>query len=63
MVAWNIVFMVLGLVALLESLIILLFPDKSINIMKKWLKEKSLKRAGLIELIIALILILIGMNI
>lgn len=63
MVAWNIVFMIIGLIALIESMIVLLFPHWSVNVMKKWLKEKSLKKAGLIELIIALILILIGINI
>lgn len=63
-IEWGLVMLILGVVALIESLIILLFPDKSINLGRKWLKSpKIFKKIGLIELIIAIILLLIGMNI
>ena len=58
------IILILGLVGLLESLIILIFPHWSINFGKKWMKNpKTLKKAALIELIFAIILILIGMNV
>lgn len=63
MVAWGTVFSIIGVIALVEALIILIFPKWTINIGKKWLKPKALKKIGWIELIIAIIVILIGMNI
>lgn len=64
MVSANVIFMILGLVALLDSLVVLLFPNWAMKTMKSWMKSnKSLRRVGTIELIIALIIILIGMNI
>lgn len=63
MAAWGNVLLILGILALIEGLIVLIFPGWSINIGKKWLKPKFLRKAGWIELIVAIILILIGMNI
>lgn len=60
----NIVFMTIGIVALVESLIVLLFPKWSIKQGRIILKNaKNLKKAMILELIFGLILILIGMNI
>ncbi len=56
----NIVLMTLGIVALIESIIVLLFPKVMIKICKNL---KALKKAGWWEFVIALILILVGMNI
>lgn len=60
----NIVLMILGLVLLADSLIVLFFPNWAIRTMRKWIKSvKTLRRVGFWELLIALILFLIGMNI
>ena len=62
------VILIIGILALIESLFALLLPKvgvkilKKMNIMKRWQNTKAVKKAGLIELIIAIILILIGMN-
>jgi len=63
MAAWGSVLLILGILALIEGLIVLIFPKWTISISKKWLKPKFLKKAGWIEVVIAIILILIGMNI
>lgn len=56
--------MTLGIAALIESLIVLFFPKWSIRTGKRVLKNmKNVKKASVIELIVAIILILIGMNI
>ncbi len=63
MVMWDIVLLIVGIIALLESLIILFFPHWSINLGKKAFKnQKTLKKIAITELIIAIILLLIGMN-
>ena len=60
----NIVFMTLGIIALVESLIVLLFPKWGIRIVKGIAKNaKNLKKAMIVELIFGLILFFIGMNI
>ena len=60
----NIVLMTLGIAALIESLIVLFFPNWTIKTGKMLVKNmRNVKRAGIVELIIAIILILIGMNI
>jgi len=63
MAAWGTVLLILGILALIESLIVLIFPKWSISLVKKWSKPKFLKKAGWIELVAAIILILIGMSI
>ena len=63
MTVWGNVLLILGILALIEGLIVLLFPRWTISISKKWLKPKFIKKAGWIEVAIAIILILIGMNI
>jgi len=56
--------MTLGIAALIESLIVLFFPKWCIRTGKRVLKNmKNVKKASVIELIVAIILILIGMNI
>lgn len=58
------VLLILGIITLIGSLIILIFPKISMGFMRKISKNpKAVKKAGLIELIVAVILILIGMNI
>ena len=57
------VLLILGVLALIEGLMILVFPKWTISIVKKWTKPKFFKKAGWIEVVIAIILILIGMNI
>ena len=57
------VLLILGVLALIEGLMILVFPKWTISIVKKWTKPKFLKKARWIEVVIAIILILIGMNI
>ena len=63
------IILIIGILALIESLFALLFPKVGIKIlkkikkMKKWQNVKTIKKMGWIELIIAIILILIGMNI
>ena len=60
----NIVLITLGIVALVESLLVLFFPKAMIKIGRSWMKNiKAVRKAGVIELIVAIILILIGMNI
>ena len=60
----NIVLLTLGIAALIESVVALIFPNWTIKIGKALLKNmKSVKKVGVIELIVAIILILIGMNI
>ena len=63
MVAWGTVLLILGILALIESLTVLIFPKWSISLVKKWSKPKFLKKAGWVELVVAIILIIIGMNI
>jgi uncharacterized protein YjeT (DUF2065 family) len=61
---WNTVFLVLGVVALLEGLVATFFPKWARKIGVDMLKSiKNVRKIGIIEVIIALILILIGMNI
>jgi len=60
----NIVLMTLGIVALAESILVLLFPKAMMKLGRSWMKNiKAVRKAGFIELIIAIILILIGMNV
>ena len=55
---------ILGLLMLIESLIALIFPSWTLNFAKKFVKNtKTIKKVGIIELVVALVLILIGMNI
>lgn len=56
----NIVLMTIGIVALVESIIVILFPKAVIKICRN---AKALKKAGWWEFVIAIILLLIGMNI
>ena len=60
---WGSVLLILGILALIEGLMILIFPKWTISLVKKWSKPKFLKKAGWIEVVVAIILILIGMNI
>jgi uncharacterized protein YjeT (DUF2065 family) len=58
------VLLIIGILALIEGGIISLFPDWSMKLMKSMVKSaKKLRQIGIIEIIIALVLILIGMNI
>jgi len=60
----HIVFLTIGILLLIESIIVLLFPNWTTKTRRVLVKNmKNVKKAGIIELIIAIILILIGMNI
>jgi len=60
----HIVFLTIGILLLIESLIVLLFPNWTTKTKRVLAKNvKTVKKAGIVELIVALILILIGMNI
>jgi len=60
----HIVFLTIGILLLIESIIVLLFPKWIIKTRRVMIKSmKNIKKAGTLELIIAIILILIGMNI
>jgi len=60
----HIVFLTIGILLLIESIIVLLFPNWTTKIRRVLVKNiKNVKKAGVIELVIAIILILIGMNI
>ena len=64
MISTNAVVMIIGIVFLLDSLIVLIFPKWCLKATRRWLKtQKSLKRVAIIELLISLIILLIGMNI
>jgi len=56
--------MTLGILLLIESLIVLFFPNWATKTKRVLAKNvKTVKKAGIVELIVAIILILIGMNI
>lgn len=60
---FNAVILIIGILGLIESLLILIFPDQTRGLLIKIFKEKNvLIQAGVIELILAIILILVGMN-
>ncbi|MBA7694660.1 hypothetical protein ES703_103273 [subsurface metagenome] len=60
----HIVFLTIGILLLIESIIVLLFPNWTTKTRRVLVKNiKNVKKAGIVELIIAIILILIGMNI
>ncbi|HUW43975.1 MAG TPA: hypothetical protein VMV95_03390 [Bacillota bacterium] len=56
----NIVLMTLGIIAFIESLIVLIFPKAMIKMCRNM---KALKKAGWLEFVIAIIIFMIGMNI
>jgi len=60
----NIVLMTLGIALLIESVIILLFLKPAFKTVKALVRNiKIMKKVEIITLIVAIILILIGMNI
>jgi len=60
----NIVFLTIGILLLIESIIVLLFPNWTMKTRRVLVKNlKNVKKAGIVELIIGLILFFIGMNI
>jgi len=60
----NIVLLTIGIFLLIESLIALFFPNWIMKTRRVLVKNmKNVKRAGIVELIVAIILIFIGMNI
>jgi hypothetical protein len=59
----NIILTVIGLLMLIESVIALFFPKWIIKIGKSLLKNaKTVKKIAWIELIVAIFLIILGMN-
>ena len=58
------VLLVLGILALIEGIIVLLFPGWTKKTGMSMLKSvKKVRQLGIIEIIVAIVLILIGMNI
>ena len=58
------VLFVLGILILIEGLIIIAFPNWSMKSGRRMFKNKqNIKKFGIIEIIVAIVLILIGMNI
>ena len=61
---FEIILTTIGLLAFIESIIVLLFPNFTKKVHQSMYKNsKTLRKAGLLELLIAIIFILIGMNI
>ncbi|MEX0920046.1 MAG: hypothetical protein WDZ69_00505 [Candidatus Pacearchaeota archaeon] len=57
----NIILLTIGILALLEAAFILFFPKRTVKILRFFLKNaENTKKAGLIELAIAIALILVG---
>lgn len=56
------IFIILGFLALIESLAIFTFPKLSTGIVKLMKDKSKVKKAAAIELAVAIILILIGIN-
>jgi len=64
MVAWDTIFLVVGILALVDSMIVFSFPNWSFKFVKKFVKnKKNLKKIAWTELILAIILIILGINI
>ena len=60
----SIVLIILGILFLIESLVALFFTDWTIKFGRKMMNNKKVvKKLALSELIIAVILLLVGMNI
>jgi len=60
----GIVILILGILILIEGLIVVIFPNWAKKVGRNMLKsKKKLKKAGIIEIIVAIILILIGINV
>jgi uncharacterized protein YjeT (DUF2065 family) len=58
------VLLIIGILVLLEGLVVILFPKWAMKLGRSFLKNpKKLRDAGIVEIIVAIILILIGMNI
>lgn len=61
---WSAILTALGILALIDSLIVLIFPGWALGFVKKISKnKKALKKVAWIELLIAIVLILIGINV
>lgn len=59
--ALNTILLTIGIIALVESVFIILFPKQAVKICRKLIKNiNNLKKTGLIELILAILLIVIG---
>ncbi len=65
----NIILMIIGILALIESIFTLSFPKVGLNILKKmgimknWQNIKAIKKVAQLEFVIAIIIFIIGMNI
>lgn len=54
------IFYIIGTLLFLESILILIFPKLALKSLKEISKKKNLKKAGIAELIIGLLLIIVG---
>ena len=58
----KIIFLTLGIFAMIESIAITFFPKQMIEIGKKWMKHvRHMRHIAVIECVVALIFILIGL--
>ena len=58
----KIIFLSLGILAMMESIAIMIFPKQMIEIGKKWMKHvRHMRNIAVIECILALVFILIGL--
>lgn len=61
MIDFGTIFVTVGLLSLIEGIFILLFPDWTKNTITSLMKNsKIMKRVGMIEIIIAVVLLIIG---
>ncbi len=56
------ILIVIGLLALIESLAVFIFPKLSTSVAKLMKDKSKARKAATIEIIVAIILILIGIN-
>jgi len=59
---WGLILLILGIVLILDSSFVLVFPKKTKNILRYITKKDNLKNIALIELIIGIILFVLSFS-
>jgi hypothetical protein len=60
---YEIVFLILGILAFAESIVFLIFPKSAVKFGRLWFRNaESVRKVAMIELLVGLILILIGIS-
>jgi|APSaa5957512576_1039674.scaffolds.fasta_scaffold36792_2 hypothetical protein len=59
---WGLILLILGIILILDSSLVLIFPKKVKNILQYLTKKDNLKNIVLIELIIGIILFVISFS-